>query len=496
MEQTEREDLLAAVKDYYRRKTRRNLRAAGAGIAGTAVGFASGDPSAGIAMAEKMMPQGYGPQGSGLTEQERLAAKAKILELATARAKALTDAREGSIDKLLEAGKAQDDLVKYGVEAFGDAVGADAQIKSARDSAVASLGGKALDQMTKMWELEFGGSDPGRRARFEEAMTSAKEFALVKNENNPIVMQRVIDNWSQLFVNNSSINERATLVAVLQQTLAEKQVGLADFKNMLRDSNMVGASQLYEAIVNNEKVAMDILVGAATESKEATDAYFGQLSGKSALGTEDLKAYLKAVRDGATGGITPEQMVKTLTDQMDKMGQPGTLDPASQKQFADALDELDPESETYNPTLEMVRNDLFKRPDFQEYMAKTGITDPMVALRQLKREARGAHRASVQQSQQAALARNQQLREGAADPTMTGAPAKPGEGPGQARTGNIQAAAMATNPQALDNKAKAQVFGNTYAPLATAAGRALNPSMKRLKDKFRKKKPEDTTPPG
>lgn len=499
MEQQEREDLLAAVRDYYRRKSRRDWKTAGAAVAGTMAGYAAEDPTVGLGVAEKILTPGSGPKGRQLSDKERLDLKARLLE---ARNEAVRNRRAGDINEiqaLMKQGASEDLLLKYTIQLATGVAQTDAQVKSARISAMASMGNKVQDVLADAVAREFETKGPAGQAQFNNAMKDIDEaFASVSfspvepggtSAGAVTLGPDAVARMMAAFNATPGMAAKSGLAGVVMaRAIAAK--GSPDELVRALEKYPEAAPLVRQLTGESGIEAMNLVNAAASRVEGYAERVAQQLSGSAGMTPEKVGEFAEVVK-GLLDTKDPDASTQKANSILDRWGGPGKLDPESQKAFADALDELDPESETYNPTLEMVRKDLFQRPDFQEYMRQTGITDPMMAMRQLKKEARNAHRSSVQQSRKAIETRNQAMREGGADPTLTGTPAVAGRGPGQARPGNIQGAAMATDPQSLTPGQRRNMELNTYMPAWGAASRAIAPTAKALKDRLRKKKVDD-----
>jgi hypothetical protein len=191
------------------------------------------------------------------------------------------------------------------------------------------------------------------------------------------------------------INEiMGTIAATLDESNPDlAQVVRSDFANR------------EEMILNKYNQAME---AAAIKSDEFMEkvAIGGRLDPNGAA-VEMMKAFTTLGID-----LDDEELEQKFEKAKDMVDQIADGDPELRKKFLEGLDKFDTDGPV-DQTLRMAREEFFNSELMQKYMEETGITDPRVALRQLRSELKQDQRSVRMGAMQARNLRRKNLREGA-----------------------------------------------------------------------------------
>lgn len=473
MLQTEKENLLAQVKDYYRRRNLRNAKGIASATAGGLINMQGGD---GLGFMESVMTPATQP--ATLSPQERFEAKKAMLDSLTEYKKAANSPVKDFMETMKARSAANDKVLDTIAKIYGDKVGGIAQVRSAYNSARVAAAGQASAFLSDRIKEQMLGSG-GAALKNITDVNDQIDAALIPKSGGQFP-KGATQKIRAAIQGATTVQEKSAIMAAISiQTVANGSDPDA-FLNMLDEASLKGdgdASVIFSEWTTHKAGISTIMAGAMATSKDiladTTKALAASLG--SGADFEQLTTLGRQLQEFAGG--TPEQQTKAMSDMVEAVGKMGEMDPATSEKFANALDALDEDSSSYDPTLAQVRDDLFQQPAFQEYMRNTGITDPKVALRQLRSEARKSWRASYQQSQEKRAERQAQINSGAPDKLVGDKAAVAGEGAGQARSENIGAAALSQNPANAKSRVGNAVDRMSQAAKSAVGATAASPSM-------------------
>lgn len=398
-----------ALKNFQRGKRRRDSQAV-AGVLG-----ATGDAIRGQGPSRDWFP------GAKKAERTDPLDKARQQERFIAQMEDARMSRAAPAKTMAELAKRETDFVKTVVDAVaglrGREAAASATVQAARNAALAS-GGKALiDAIGEVAEdsLYRGGRDASIaratdsfvniRGLVSSATASGGEAGKALQEQ-----MRVIANE----IKGAAPGEKAATLAVLQATwedvVGEGGQTLGDHVLAMAEANDPDAVSLVTMMSDSKEAVDSVLAQAGLRMAEVDQRVRREISRgvKTTTGEElgeDAVQLMAKLAGGDEGGFRAT-LADTLKDLADEDAPAPTLEAIDR-----ALTELD-ESPEDELTVREARNQLFSDPKFKAYMEETGITDPRVALRQLKREVRAKTQKQRVASREAAKKRQVDLAAG------------------------------------------------------------------------------------
>ena len=456
--QNEHADLLTKVKDYYKRRNVRNAKGVASAIAGVGVGMQTGNAKDGLSFMAGVMRPGSGPQK--LTPKEVVDAKRDLFDVASKYQAALSDKSKPFVEQMKAAAENEKVFMDTLAKLYGSKTQSDGTVKSSYNGARAGMTGDLVDFIQKGMESANKGNMSAGLKHMQEARAELQN-SLAASAGFEVDESTVRAVGAMLSGTDGEV--RVEAVAQLQLIAEAKGVTPEALQQMFLDAAAAAptdggvetkAAEIAHILNNEGEEAKAIVQGATVQMTDVTNDQMKHLAASGAK-ISDVEVFAETLRRIQKQGGGGAEALESLMEDASKMGE---MDPDMKKKWADALDSLDEESQTYDPTLAQVRDDLFKQPAFTDYMRRTGITDPQVALKELRREARGRVRQATKDSREAATDNNEALRAGK-NPAV-GDTAAPLTGPvGEADPSNVYRGAMATRVKDTKGAAVARTMG-------------------------------------
>ena len=436
----EKADLYAAVQDYYRRRRRLNLKTAGAIGAGMAAEYAGRDP---YAIMDRILRPASRPAQLDPTEQAK--AVTDMMDLARKHDEAYLKAGKDKLTALKDAQAIKDDLMAKAMELYLGVEGFDAALKESRNTQLQQATSDVQTALRDVVKQTMGDTMPAQMLLGLDLPGTDKIVSKIISETKSdfSAADSTVSKLFSVFAGPLSDTQPQNLkTAIVAQILADARIASGDsvsLENYLDGvSNQLaqagakpGVQEQWAAIskkIQNDYVgpnslfaqANALLTTALTKTEGYQDTLLTQLSGSKNFDPDKFREIYNTLSDPSGEG----NLEDTITGALESLGDPQGLPQEEREKYNAALDQLTDEASISNPSLIMVREQIYESPAFKEYMQQTGIVDPLMALKQLKKEMKAKHRGAIAESRRKMRQRDQQLEKDAAegeDDTLLGA---------------------------------------------------------------------------